>query len=865
MYEVTHDDKRAYLKSLEPIPSSLMTSEIPGAIWSGVNRHWSFPLTKRSILAFRKFLTGKSPITISPETANTLREVADQDATPDIVLQGDNIVITFESFEPYKTFVTALGATLEEGAWVVHKDRCLDVLELIDSLDLDLIVSPEVSRLNVTPIPGFDGTIISLKGVPLETLRNVKEAKMHYKVKRKTNLSFADRLRTIGINDLFDLALYFPLRLIDRSNPISIRNMVEGETYTVIGKIERLENNRQKRFVRIVVQDESGAKISATFFSQIWISSKFKVGEEVMLTGTYGVWRNPSTGYNTGQMQDARIDHLIASKKTPVIPIYPQSEKTGISTQALQRATYELFSRLGEVSDVLPYKGKTITYDKALRSMHFPATGEEAKIAQDRLIRDELFMLQLHILSGKQDALSANGIVQPIHKEGYLMDYIKALPYSLTGAQKRTLNEIAQDVASAKPMHRLLQGDVSSGKTTIAHAAVLNAVDNGKQGVIIAPTEILAEQLCIGLAKAMQSTSVRVEFLGTKTTKKNRESIIEGLADGSIHVLVGTHAILEKDVQFKSLSTVVIDEQHRFGTAQRSELKTRGEGGNTPDLLIMTATPIPRTGAMVLYGDLELSILDELPPGRIPITTKWIDQPSVEAIVDPSSRVWAEIREQVNQGRQAYVVTSLIEDSEVETSRQAASAESAYEILSNGVLHGLKLGLMHGRMKRADREDVMARFAAGEVDVLVATTVIEVGVNVPNATVIAVLDCGNFGISQLHQIRGRVGRASYKSTCFLVGDVKTPIGRARMEALVSSNDGFYLSERDLELRGEGEVFGSNQSGMSDLRLASIVRDLPILEEMKTEVEFVFNNLPWSQVMNLRNYVNAYYKGKDISS
>lgn len=812
---------------------------------------------------------------ISPETIQALASAADSAAVADIYLSDDteNIIIDFEFHERYQNFVKALDAWNSNGKWLVPSDRALDVVAEVHKRNLDLLVHPDVESFELEPIPGFDGTIVSLKGVELETLMNVAKAKMAVRTQRKSSLTFADRLRSEGISDLFDLALHFPLKYIDRSQPVRISDMQVGEQYTIIGKIKSITTSRRAgkngrgggTDVSVVVEDGYGKNLKTTFFSQVWIARMFAAGDPVLLTGEYNEWR-AGNGAAYPQMKNPRMDSLDTASDMPVIPIYPQSEKNGLSTQAIMRATFELFHRLGEITDVLPYtSGKSLSYDRAIRSMHFPRNMSETLQGRDVLVHAELFMLQLHILSMKRDYGTVAGNVQTVSATGHMAAYLESLPYTLTGAQSRALREIAVDFSKDTPMHRLLQGDVSSGKTTIAHAVMLNAVDNGNQGAILAPTEILAEQLYLGLHEAMSDTGVRVEFLGTKTRAKARVEILAGLASGDVDVLIGTHAILQDDVIFKRLTTVVVDEQHRFGTAQRDILKNRGVDGKVPDMLIMTATPIPRSGAMVLYGDLDLTVLDELPPGRVPITTRWLNVSPQQAIVDAGFPVWDHIRAEVAKGHQAYVVTSMIEDSETETRAEAASAESTYETLSTGVLHGLRLGIMHGRMNRKDRERIMSDFARGEIDVLVATTVIEVGVNVPNATVMVVLDSGNFGIAQLHQIRGRVGRASWASSCYLVGDVKTPIGMARMEALVASSDGFYLSEKDLELRGEGEVFGSTQSGVSDLKLASIVRDMDILSKMREEANLVLDTLPWAQVVVLRKYVKEYYRGKEISS
>jgi ATP-dependent DNA helicase RecG len=412
-----------------------------------------------------------------------------------------------------------------------------------------------------------------------------------------------------------------------------------------------------------------------------------------------------------------------------------------------------------------------------------------------------------------------------------------ALPYELTGAQRRVIAEIEHDLAGAHPMHRLLQGDVGAGKTLVAVSAMLTSVQGGHQAALMAPTEVLAEQHATGIRRLLSDVTVpdpgnlfgdrplRVELLTNRITGGDRRDVLSGLADGGVDIAIGTHALIQEGVSFSSLGVVVVDEQHRFGVEQRAALRDKAGGGAVPDVLVMTATPIPRTAAMTVYGDLDVSVLDELPPGRTPITTHWSNGPLDEATV------WADVRSEVGDGRQAYVVCPLIGESE---KLELASAEETFEELSGGELYGLRLALLHGRMPSAEKEAVMDRFRAGQLDVLVATTVIEVGVDVPNATVMVILDADRFGIAQLHQLRGRVGRGVHASRCWLVTtpDPDSEGGNPRIEALVATTDGFELAEVDLDLRGEGTIMNTAQKGRSDLRLASLRRDRELVVQAR---------------------------------
>ncbi len=447
---------------------------------------------------------------------------------------------------------------------------------------------------------------------------------------------------------------------------------------------------------------------------------------------------------------------------------------------------------------------------------------------------DELLRVQLKLVQRKRELeRTTTGIRHDVSGD-LVRRFHDRLPYELTGAQRRVLTEIDADLAGPHPMHRLLQGDVGAGKTLVAVSALLVAVQGGHQGALMAPTEVLAEQHHLGVSALLEGFAIpdqgggddlfsgsgvdrplRVELLTNRTTAAERKRLLADLERGAVDLLIGTHALIQEGVTFRSLGTVVIDEQHRFGVEQRAALRAKSAGEAVPDVLVMTATPIPRTAAMTVYGDLDVSVLDELPPGRTPIATTWAEGPTAEAAV------WERVRAEVADGRQAYVVCPLIEESE---KLEVASAEETYARLTAHELAGLRVGLLHGRVGAREKEEVMHQFREGRLDVLVATTVIEVGVDVPNATVMVILDAARFGIAQLHQLRGRVGRGAARSYCYLVGEATTDDGRARLEAMVRTTDGFELAEVDLDLRGEGTIMGERQKGRNDLKLASLRRD-----------------------------------------
>jgi ATP-dependent DNA helicase RecG len=520
---------------------------------------------------------------------------------------------------------------------------------------------------------------------------------------------------------------------------------------------------------------------------------------------------------------------LIGNRTGRVVAIYPQSEKANLSTWEIAGWVESALERCKArgIADPVPSaileRHHLIDRTSALRGIHLPESILAKEESRRRLAFDELLRVQT-VLVGRKRAFERNSrSIRHVVDGELLSRFVSALPFPLTGAQRRVIEEISHDLAGAHPMHRLLQGDVGSGK---------------HQGALMAPTEVLAEQHFAGITKMVEGLQVpdpdnlfgdrplRVELLTSRVTGEKRREVLADLASGAIDVVIGTHALIQEGVNFASLGVVVIDEQHRFGVEQRAALSAKGDDSSTPDVLVMTATPIPRTAAMTVYGDLDVSVLDELPPGRTPIVTKWAAGPLIE------ETMWAHVREVVAAGQQAYVVCPLIEESD---KVEAASAEKIHAELSGDVLKGLKVGLLHGRMSSAEKDEVMGKFRAKKLDALVATTVIEVGVDVPNATVMVVLDADRFGIAQLHQLRGRVGRGSIASTCWLQtkdADENSP----RVDALVGTTDGFELAEIDLELRGEGTLMNTAQKGRSDLKLASLRRDRDLID-MAREAAF----------------------------
>ena len=642
-------------------------------------------------------------------------------------------------------------------------------------------------------------------------------------------------LAAVDIHSVLDLVTTYPRRWVDRTNEARIADLVPGDEALVlvaVRSVSKRPTRNRRTIVNVQVGDGTG-RMEVVFFNQPWREKQLRPDLQIALFGKVDTYRGAL------QMTNPIVD-LIGDRTGRIVPIYPQSEKAQLNTWELAAWIEEALRRCHErgiadpVPDAIRRRLGLVDRGVALSTIHLPETIRDKETARRRLAFDELFRVQLVLVLRKRRLeRTSRGLSHVVDGE-LVRRFHDSLPYPLTAAQRRVIAEIEADLASPHPMHRLLQGDVGAGKTLVAVSTLLHAVQGGHQGALMAPTEVLAEQHASGVQALLGELLVpdpenlfgdrplRVELLTNRVSGSDRKAVLAGLADGSVDIAIGTHALIQEGVAFKSLGAVVVDEQHRFGVEQRAALRDKSSG-HVPDLLVMTATPIPRTAAMTVYGDLDVSVLDELPPGRTPIVTKWASTPLLEA------EVWSDVRDEVAAGRQAYVVCPLIDESE---KLEVASAEETYQRLLTGELDGLRLGLLHGRLTPSDRERTMGLFRNGQLDVLVATTVIEVGVDVPNATVMVILDADRFGIAQLHQLRGRVGRGSHISRCWLVTQPPAdglPVGNPRVEALVASTDGFELAEIDLELRGEGTLMSTAQKGRSDLKLASLRRDRELVQ------------------------------------
>jgi len=645
----------------------------------------------------------------------------------------------------------------------------------------------------------------------------------------------------LGLSSFEDMLYHFPFRYIDRSKFYTIASIHEDMPYVLLkGKLSRMQSIGQGRGTRLVASfsDETGAIDLVWFRATKWVKENLMPGKE------YVVFGKPTLFNRKYNIAHPEIEEFVkfnnSSVKIQLQPFYNVTEKLrksnleskGISK--IQKSLIEIMqSQIPEILSLsLLEKYNLESRENALRMIHFPANTKEILKAQKRLKFEELFFIQLHLLKSKLIRANKNkGVLFSKVGDYFNEFFFKNLPFELTGAQKKVLKEIRIDLGSGHQMNRLLQGDVGSGKTLVALMSMLLALDNGYQACMMAPTEILANQHYEGISELLGKMNIQVGLLTGSTKKKARELLHESLRNGELDILIGTHALIEDTVQFKNLGLVVIDEQHRFGVAQRAKLWKKSK--IPPHVLVMTATPIPRTLAMTLYGDLDYSVIDELPPGRKGIKTyHYFDKDRM--------KVFGFIRKQLDLGRQIYVVYPLIEESE---KLDLKDLNDGYEsIVRSFPRPKYQVSVVHGRMKAADKDFEMQRFVKGETHIMVATTVIEVGVNVPNASVMVIENAERFGLSQLHQLRGRVGRGADQSYCILMTSYKmTSEGKTRMKTMVETNDGFIIADVDLKLRGPGDLRGTRQSGVLDLKIADLIRDEAILRAAREDAIALLEN------------------------
>ena len=690
----------------------------------------------------------------------------------------------------------------------------------------------------ISDIPvSTDLTSLDFLSEPLQYLKGIGP-------RRAGMLQEALNIETVG-----EFLAYYPRDYIDRSKMVEIYRLgraEDDEPETIQGKVVNHTSSptaRGRKIGKISIYDGTGVAMLVNFGKRIGImKALLPVDTEVVVSGKF------SRRYNEIQATDYEFelfeeDNLIHTKR--IVPKYPLTAK--LTAKMLRMWMRTALDTYGEqIPEILPLELRQRQHlmdrQSALNEIHFPTSEAHRKAAQKRLAFEEFFLLSVGMEMKKDRKISQEGIAFQVGTEGQdrqptlLRDFIASLPYKLTGAQKRVFGEIQNDMREKNVMNRLIQGDVGSGKTVVAAMAVLRAIENGYQGALMVPTEILAEQHYYNLSEMFESLQkgaphadnqkINVVLLKSDLPKAEREEALAAIADGTADLIVGTQALIQEGVDFHRLGLVIIDEQHRFGVMQRATLRNKvGNKALPPDVLVMTATPIPRTLALTLYGDLNVSVIDEMPPGRQTIKTYWIKEKDRE-------KLYGNLRKEIQRGRQAYVVYPLVEESEKLEELKAATEMA--EHLQNAVFPDLRVGLLHGQMKSIEKQEVMAKFNDKHIDILVSTTVIEVGIDVPNATLMVIENAERFGLSQLHQLRGRVGRGKHQSACYLVATPKGDDSYQRIQAMIRTNNGFQIAEADLNIRGPGEFFGTRQSGVPNFKIANIIHDATLLEMAKRE-------------------------------
>jgi len=638
----------------------------------------------------------------------------------------------------------------------------------------------------------------------------------------------AGTLNKLGINTVEDILYYLPRRYEDRRYFTLVKDVKVGEYNTIKGKVLTSGVHTTKKGISIfqlALGDRTGV-IYCVWFNQPFLKKTFKAGQKVIVYGK--VERYDKLQINHPEYEFVK-DEKASVNAGKIVPVYPLTED--VTQRYMRFLTHEAIGRfLNTVRESLPTKmiarNKLVDLRFAIHNIHFPVSFENLEKAYRRLVFEDFFILQVALAMKKRKVRSEPGGISHVAEAGLSETFKKLLPFEPTKAQLKAMDEIHKDMASPRPMNRLLEGDVGSGKTLVAIYAMLLAVRSGYQVAIMAPTEILARQHYINISELLMPLGINVSLLVSGLKEAKKASIKKNIEESVIDVVIGTHALILEDVSFKKLGLIVIDEQHKFGVDQRKTLKSKGLN---PDVLIMTATPIPRTLAMTIYGDLDVSVIKEMPKGRYPVTTYCVSEENRQKVYDF-------MREEIEKGRQAYVVSPRIWSTKnrSEANNDLKAATHMYNKLQEEVFPDLRLGLLHGRMNLTEKEGIMRKFKNKSIDILIATTVIEVGIDIPNASIMVIENAERFGLSQLHQLRGRIGRGAYESYCILLGNPKTESAKKRFETMSSTQDGFKIAEEDLELRGPGEFLGTRQHGLPELRFGNILRDFDIMEEARRE-------------------------------
>lgn len=807
--------------------------------------YFAYSIPFNNINAFvLRYMLRKYTIDINVPTAKALAQKADKISKPIAKMSEKQgfIDIVAPNASYYQDIIRTLGGwrvkTAGEPMYRVRLEKGLDIETISKQIPTRLPkirVEKKVANLTNEPIRGFDGSLESLKNVPLSALNLVSQSSQSYQNSRKSAKTIEEKMNSMKINNLYDLVLWLPRRYIDKTKPQTLGDLMIGEQATLFGTIESIGTFSGKmggkKNLKIVLKLDDNNTINVTFWKQEWLMNKFKQGDKVVITGSVGYYRKE---FN---LTGSSIDEIKEASLIPIVPIYNQSTSKGITTAFILACVRELFARLGtiELEDYFKRQGsfeESMTYDQAYREIHTPTDIEKMEKALEYLAYYELVYMQLIIQQNKLDTVSRPGVVQEDSK--LMQKAISLLPFTLTNSQQKAVKKMREKLSSNSPSQTLLNAEVGSGKTIVAQLSCLQSVGSGYQAALIGPTEVLAQQLYKTFERLVESLNengenINLVYYSGNMKVREKKALLKHIESGEAHIIVGTHSLLSDTVNYHNLGFVAVDEQQKFGTEQREKLTHSRSDGLIPDLLMQTATPIPRSTAQVFYGDIDMLMLTEKPPGRKPIITKWIEENVNDFMSQSINEVWSSVIDASKRGEQTFVITPMVVDSE---KIDAASVEKTYETLSKHL--GLRITYVHGKMKKDEQNRVMEAFRDHQYDVLVASTVVEVGVDVSNATQVVVLSAERLGASSLHQIRGRVGRNDKQSYCFLVSPGLTANSQLRLQSLVNSDNGFDIAKADLMVRGEGKMFGSSQSGASEMIHGNLVRHAKWIPQAKQE-------------------------------
>lgn len=782
-------------------------------------------LTATNAFVLRYMLANLKP-TITPEAAQALKIAADKVVLPQVGLSEDErfLHLKLPAIALYRDMPARLGAYDVTGGMRLSMGRLHDLEFLVDSMDSTLpkVAIPRSIRALISePIPGFDGSLDSLKNIPISELNVVKANVVPYKAAKNSKpKSLAQRMEEFGIATLYDLLFWLPKRYIDKSNPQPLRSLLPDETAVITGTIASSSVVGGVGGTNFTIDIPGSTPLRVTFWRQNYLKKKFKVGQEVLITGKLGFYKD------TPQLNGTSIEGAEEAALLPIVPVYKQSESRGITTTFLVSAMRELFSRIEliELPEYLKGDGR-IDYYQALKELHLPSSLKKHRDVINSLAYYEMVTMQLIIQEQKEVSRSRPGIPQPKTSLNLQEEALKHLPFNLTRDQQKAVDEMNAKLADVIPSTSLLLADVGSGKTLVSQMACLRAVEAGYQAVLMGPTDVLSRQLHATFERLVApmnnnpKTQVRIAYIGSGMKVAEKKKVLAAVKAGEVDVLVGTQSVISA-VEYSNLGFVAVDEQQKFGAEQRSRLMNSRSDGRIPDIMMQTATPVPRSTAQVFYGDVDMIMLKDKPPGRLPIQTEWIQVDPFDIMNYLQDPLWEDVQHEASLGNQTFVITPLVKDQPL---LDAASVEKTYETLKSKTLKNLRVGVVHGKMKKDEQQEVMQSFRDKKFDVLVASTVVEVGVDITDATRVIVMSAERLGSSSLHQIRGRVGRNSKQSKCYLVSSSESENSVRRLQSLVDFSDGFDVAQADLENRGEGTMFGENQSGAAEAIFASVTR------------------------------------------